>query len=282
MRGAASVILVLFAAIVIVLLYFFLGKAQMNRMADELEGDLEALHAQLAEIHRREAEIPSLTRQLPVWRQQLIVLNQAIPPTIEDDSFFASLAAELAEQEVELLAVDVVLGGAWLKDVTEEELQELESKGIRVDTARQIRVAFYNIKLSGEFGRVLTVFENLKKYRRLYTIDQVIAPASGGVGTITQTVDPSMTPIEVTGTIFYGVPEGYLPLEDLEARFMRAAVVPVARSAQGSISAAAQLLVDGSSDEGGREQTGTAQHDAAASAAGEDEEASREVDGVRV
>lgn len=282
MRGAASVILVLLGAIVIVLLYFFLGKAQMNRMAGELEGDLEAFRTQLDEIHRREAEIPRLTRQLPAWRQQLVVLNEAIPPTIEDDAFFASLAAELIEQEVELLAVDVVLGGAWLKDVTEEELQELEARGIRVDTARQIRVAFYNIKLSGEFGRVLTVFENLKKYRRLYTIDQVIAPASGGVGTITQTVDPSLTPIEVTGTLFYGVPEGYLPLEDLEARFMHAAVVPVARSAQGSISAAARLLVGGPPEEVGRRQTGEHEPEGATDSAGENGEASRDVDGVRV
>ena len=49
----------------------------------------------------------------------------------------------------------------------EQPIAELQAKGIDDNVARQIQVAFYSVRLMGDFDNVITAFENLKVYNRL-------------------------------------------------------------------------------------------------------------------
>jgi hypothetical protein len=86
----------------------------------------------------------------------------------------------------------------------------------------------------------LTAFENLKRYQRLYTIDEVSGPAGGGAGAVNQEVDPDLQAIQVTGRIYYGLDHTYLTDKDLIKVFESSVIKPGARRMQAEIEARGQ------------------------------------------
>ena len=244
MRGLASIIIVFLVAVVVLLLYSFLGKARLSLAVDEAEANNEALTGRLEIIRVMQREIPRLKEMLPIWQEQLEAYRTAIPSQIEDDVFFSAVADQLNEQSVQLLGVEILPGGIWLRDITEEETERLEAMGIDVGTARQIQMANYSINLIGDFDRVVMAFESLKKYGRLYTMDKVISPAGGGAGAIMQTVSQQSMPIMVSGRIYYGIPESYMAAAELIELYAMSMASPLGFTAQRSISNRAGLLLE--------------------------------------
>ena len=267
MRSTTATVVLFLLAVVVIALYAIFGRSQLQNQLREVHHENESLRAQLDDMRLKAAELPKLRAELPNWRRQLKVLKAAIPAAIEDEVFFAAIADQLKQQGIELLRVDMAQSTGWLAKATEAQLDEMQKMGIDVTTAKKIQVAFYSINLMGGFDKVLAAFENLKKYGRLYSVDQVSGPAGGGGGTVTEVVDYHNTPIELTGKIFFGIPQDYLSLEQLNQAFADAIAAPVARSLQRSIAARARKLLQ--SQNGG---SGGSAADNAASGAGESSE----------
>ncbi|GEM_PF-2217290 len=249
MRGGVAITVTVIVALGIAALYFFLGRAQIVGRIQEVEGRSAALRQQLVDIDRKREQLPGMLEQLPTWRQELAVYKRAVPFEVDDDEFLAALTEQLAQNEVQMLTVELLPAGPWLGEIGEAQAEELENAGIDVDAARQVRAAHYSISLIGKFDRVLAAFENLKGYQRLYTIDQVTGPAGRGAGSITQQVDPNTTPIQITGRIYYGVPDSYLSDDELVRVFATAVISPRAREVGEFLSGRGRRLVTG--DDGG-------------------------------
>ena len=245
MRGLTGTLVILLIAVVITVAYVMLGRSQVTAALNKVRAENKDLRAQVEEIQRKSMELPKLRAELPTWRRQIKLLKVAIPETIEDDSFLASLADQMKLQGVDLLRINMAKSTGWLSAASEAQLSKLQEMGVDVATAKQINVAFYSINLIGNFDKVISAFENLKKYRRLYSIDQMAGPAGGSGGTITQIVDPNITPIEVTGKIFFGIPEDYLSIEELDKVFADAVALPVARNVQGGVTSTAAKVLKG-------------------------------------
>src|SRR5207237_10655144 len=106
---------------------------------------------------------------------------------------------------VQLLGAQLQLGGPFVGEAKEDELKKYTDIGVDVEALKQVKVAFYQLKLLGNYGKTLSALENLKGHGRMYSIDEVVSPAGGGGGTVTQTLDVTRTPIQVTGKIYYGI-----------------------------------------------------------------------------
>lgn len=245
MRGGVAITVTVIVALGIVALYFFLGRAQIVERIQEVEGQNAALRQQLVDIDDKREQLPEMLKQLPSWRQELAIYKRAVPFEVDDDEFLAALAEQLAANDVQLLTIELLPAGPWLGEIGEAQAEELENAGIDVDAARQVRAAHYSISLIGEFDRVLTAFENLKGYQRLYTIDQVTGPSGRSAGSISQQVDPNITPIQVTGRIYYGVPDSYLSDAELVRVFATAVISPRAREVGEYLSGRGRRLVTG-------------------------------------
>jgi len=246
MRGTLSILVTVLICVVVLALYFFLGRAQINKQIQAVEMEKQNAEVQAERIERMREELPILMQQLPHWRDRLAIYKQAIPEPIEDEKFLWLLAKQLAAQDVQLLSVDVSPQGKWLGDIGDDARQELAAKGIDPDQASNVMSASYSINLLGRFDQVLAAFENMKQYRRLYTIDEVSSPAGGAPGAITQIVDQDILGIQVKGRIYYGIRDDYLTNADLIKVFESAVIKPLARRMQSQIAADGQLLLESS------------------------------------
>jgi hypothetical protein len=230
MRGAVGMVLTFVIVVVVMILYVILGRSQMTALIHTQQAERDRLEAKRTEIARYQTEMRDMTAQLPQWRAQLTLFKRAIPEKIDDDKFISAINNQLALNKVKLLNIDVVVFGSWLKDVDEQTIKALSDAGLDVDTMRRIQVAYFNLRLSGNFKDVITSFENLKRSGRLYTIDLVTSEGQGGGGAVTEVVDPSQHPLMVSGAIFYGVPGSYVDPASLDAMFASRFTGPLARS----------------------------------------------------
>jgi hypothetical protein len=235
MRGLTGTLVIFLLAVLVLVAYVMLGRAQVTAALSKVRAENKDLRVQVQEIQLKSQELPKLRAELPTWRKQLKLLKIAVPEKIEDDTFFAALADQMKQQGVDLLRIDMAKSTGWLSKASESQLSKLQDLGVDVATAKQIKVAFYSINLIGNFDKVISAFENLKKYRRLYSIDEVAGPAGGSGGTVTQITDPDITPIQVTGKIFFGVPPDYLSIAELDKVFADAVAVPVARAVKSGV-----------------------------------------------
>lgn len=230
MRGATSLFITFAVVLVVVVLYLFVGKTQLNKSIQTNQVLRDNLEMKQQELSKMEATIPKLTRDLPVWRRQLALFKSAIPEKISDQIFLGNLNEQLELNGVQLQNIEVAPAGSWLKDVDEKTIAALGKAGLDVETMRKVQVAYYDIRLSGDFGKVITVFENMKHYGRLYTIDQVTTDSGVGGGSVTEVVDPAKRPIMLSGAIFYGIPESYISIESMERVFQSRFAGPLARN----------------------------------------------------
>jgi len=244
MRGTLSILITVLICVVVLALYFFIGRSQLNKQIREVESQQQALELRLQKINQMRAELPDLMEQMPHWKERLAFYKQAIPEPIEDDVFLSLLAKQLRAQDVQLLSVDVTPRGAWLGEINEALEGELRAKGIDPEQARSVNAAFYSINILGGFDNVLAAFENMKQYGRLYTIDEVTGPAGGAPGAVTQIVDPDVLSIQVSGRIYYGIPDDYLTNVDLVKVFESSVLKPGAQRIQAEISARGQELLN--------------------------------------
>ena len=243
MRGTMSILVTILICIVVFVLYFFLGKGQINKQIDAVKAENRSQQQRLGEIDRMAAELPRLMKQLPDWKEQLALYKRAIPEPISDDEFLSALAHQMELQGVKLLTLEVIPEGRWLGEIGEQQEEQLRAKGIDPDQARQVLTAYYTINLLGNFEDVLAAFENLKQYRRLYTIDEVTGPAGRAPGAITQVVDPNITPIELSGRLYYGIEDSYLTDADLIRVFESSVIKPLAKRIQIEVAAEGQQLL---------------------------------------
>ena len=249
MRVSPGVIAVFILCLLAVGLYIFLGRAQISKQIAVVRDESAAIERELESIRVMERQIPVLMQQLPVWRDQVELYSSAIPSRIDDQRFFGALADQLERQDVDLLGIEVFKAGPWLGKLGETQIEELEAQGIDAAVAQQVNVAFYSASLIGTYPSILSAFENLKQSRRLYSIDQVTSPAILGGGTISQSADPEITPVQLTGRIYYGVPEDYVTVEKLVEVFGRIMILPKARSVQQMIRGRGQELLGGAEAE---------------------------------
>ena len=266
MRGSTSVLIVLVITVLVVGSYLFLVKPRLDKRIDELESEKAGLEQSQMELARMITEIPKLREQLPEWRQKLTLYRRAIPNRIEDEKFLANLQEQVGRQDVRLLNLDLNDSGVWLRDLDEKSKEQLTGMGIDVDAAQQIKVAFYTLVLQGPYDNVISTLEELKRYGRIYSIEQVVAPAGGAGGAVLVTDNPDEIPLQVTGSIFYGISENYMNAEDLYRSYMRSLIAPLAAGAQVGIKRGAGKAV-------GAEQP-------AAAAAAQDEQPALEAGGT--
>lgn len=244
MRGTLSILITVLICAVVLILYLFLGRGQVTKQIREVEAQQQSTRQQLAKISEMRAKLPVLMKQLPQWKDRLALYKQAIPEPINDDDFLSLLAKQLKAQDVQLLSVDVSPQGKWLGEIGEDRQDELRNKGIDPKQAGNVMSAMYTINLLGKFDHVLAAFENMKRYRRLYTIDEVSSPSGGAPGAITQVVDPDILGIQVKGRIYYGIKDDYLSNADLIKVFESAVIKPLAKRMQSEIVSAGQGLLE--------------------------------------
>jgi hypothetical protein len=228
MRGWTTTIVIVVIAAILLALFQFLFRNQMNKKVDELEARNAELRQELDRIAQMEASIEPLAREIPRWKQKIELYKAAIPSQIDDHVFFNSLRTEMGKAGVSLLNIEVAPGGPWLGSIKEEEEKKLEGIGVDVAAAKSLRVAFYSVDLVGPYDKVLDTLENLKKHRRMYSIDEVMGPSGSGGGTVSQVVSAANTPIKVSGKIFFGIKPDYVSQDELDLVFQRVILRPLA------------------------------------------------------
>ncbi len=229
MRGVGSIILTIVLAAVVLALYMFLGKAQLTRVARKLADERTELENKQTELASMEAAMPKMVEELPIWRKQLSLFKTAIPEKLNDHLFIKNLNDQLELNKVKLLDIQVATAGSWFKDTDEKTVKMLQEMELDVAAMRKVQVAYYDIRLTGDFHNVITCFENLKRYGRLYTIDLITTETGGGGGSVTEIVDPAQRPIMLSGALFYGIPDDYMDSASMERLFQQRYSGPLAR-----------------------------------------------------
>jgi hypothetical protein len=216
-------------------LYLFLIKPRLDQRINELEAERSAMEAEQMALARMITEIPELRRQLPEWKQKLTLYRKAIPAKIEDEVFLTNLQQQVKSHGVVLQSIDLNDSGVWLRDLDEKSKEQLTGMGVDVPAAQQIKVAFYTLILQGPYDNVITTLEELKRYGRIYSIEQVVAPAGGAGGAVLITDNPDEIPLQVSGSIFYGIDANYMNSEELYKSYMRSLIAPLAAGAHKAI-----------------------------------------------
>jgi hypothetical protein len=219
-----STLIVLLVCAIVAGAYTFLGKMKLDQAVREARRENDELTARLDQISQHAQMIPVLAAKQPEWLYALELFRDAIPHKVDDDKFFGFLANEMQRNNVEFLGVEVAPGGQWLGKLKASDREELVGIGVDVEAATQMRVSYYTVRLLGDYNDVLTALENLKRYRRLYTIDQITSPAGGGPGTITVSSGYSRVPIEVSGKMFFGIPKDHIDGDQLIEQIVRSLV----------------------------------------------------------
>lgn len=242
MRASTSIIIVIVVCLAFLALYWFIGRSQLQKQVNQVTGEVMAAQTELETIDRMEAEIPQLLAQLPIWQRQYELFRSAIPSEVDDHRFLSAIIDQLDKSGAKFISSEMALGGQWLEGVSESQFEQLQAAGLDVDVAKKIRVAFYSLSLEGDYKDILNTFEGLKRYGRLYTIDQVLGPAGGAAGAVTRTLDASMTPVEMTGRIYYGIPENSFNVQAIQRQFAEKGSGMAARATANSIKDAGQQL----------------------------------------
>jgi hypothetical protein len=243
MRGIGGILVVVVVCLAAVALYWFIGRSQLQKQIKASEGKLENLQAQLNELDRMEGEIPALLAKLPTWQRQYELFRAAIPSKIDDHLFLSAISDQLKVASAKFVSSELAAGGLWLDGVSDTQFEQLKAAGLDVDTAKQIKVAYYSLEISGDYQSVINAFEGLKRYGRLFTIDQVLGPAGGAAGNVVMNVDTVNTPIEMTGRIYYGIPENYFNINAVQRLFAEKGTGLAARRAADSIKSEGRHLL---------------------------------------
>ena len=243
MRASATVIVVVVICLAVLALYWFVGRSQLFKQVQKVQSEVAMRQADLEEIDRMEQEIPSLLAQLPTWQRQYELFRSAIPPKVDDHRFLSAIISQLDRTGSEFISSGLTMGGLWLDGLSQSQFEQLEAAGLDVSVAKQIKVAYYSLDLAGDYKDILDAFEGLKRYGRLYTIDQVRGPAGGAAGSVVQTVDKTSTPIAMTGYIFFGIPENYFNATAIERVFAEKGSGAAARATAASVKAAGRMLI---------------------------------------
>jgi len=230
MRGGLTVVLVFLVCLVVVVLYIFLGRSQITRANSALQDQNTGLQVQLDQIRAKEAKLPELMARLPQWSRQLAMFEEAIPTKIDDNVFFSNLTKETEKRNVKILKLETSIGDPWLGQITEDLQASLEELGINVNAARNVRIAFYAATLVGDFKDILDVFESMKSYNRLYTLDMITAPATTTMGTSNEVIKQDQTPLTLSGKMYYGISAEEVSQDTLARVFEKAVSGPAARS----------------------------------------------------
>jgi Tfp pilus assembly protein PilO len=229
--GIQTLVVVLTCAIVLAL-YFALGKSKLDAEQDRLSMENDNLASRLVAIRAKQVQIPKLIEELPYWQKQLEVFRASMPQKIEDERFLAAIATEFSNNKVELLGVELAPGGPWLGKLSEDQRLELEGIGVDVKAAQAVKTANYTIRMNGSYGDILRAMEGLKRYGRMYTVDEFAGPAGGGAGQIVETVSQENTPIMVSGKIYYGLPQSKVTPEEVVRVIEQVRKSPPATSGQ--------------------------------------------------
>ncbi|MCB1215753.1 hypothetical protein KDL44_00045 [bacterium] len=225
MRDATSIAIVFVICLVLLLLYFFVGQSALNRQNAVKAAELAKLVEEERTINWMGSQIVEFESRLPELKKRINYYKQSIPTEISDEQFFGYLSNELTRHNVELLELQQSGNRAWLGQLSKTDEERYQKEELDVNAIKQIRTSTFKIRVFGDFEDVLTVFENLKTSGRLYTIDQVISPAGGGTGTVLVNNNASAAQMEITGSLYYGIPESYRDAEGLDKKYMEVAVV---------------------------------------------------------
>jgi hypothetical protein len=234
MKGMLGVVITLVLALVIGGLYWFLLKPKVfDTKIQDLQGQIDANKDHLDKIQTYQAAIPDMKAQLPRWQRQFDIFRQAIPVELEDDVFLRNLNQQLEANNVQLLRVSVTPSGQWMRNLNDTQKANYIKENMNPDEIAKVKVAEFDVSLSGSYADVLRAFENLKLYGRIYSIDQIVSPSGGAGGAVFQNVSQQTTPIEVRGKVFYGLSENYLSQGTLNTYFGKADVMDAAGELSG-------------------------------------------------
>ncbi|MCB1188700.1 hypothetical protein KDL29_16185 [bacterium] len=225
MKDATSIAIVFVICAVLLLLYFFVGQAALNRNNAVMAAELARLVEEERSINWMGSQITEYEGRLPDLKKRINYYKQSIPTQISDEQFFGHIARELSVHDVELLEIVQSGNRVWLGQLSKSDEERYEEQGLDINAIQQIRTSTFKIRVIGGFDNVLTVFENLKSSGRLYTIDQIISPAGGGRGTVLVNDNRTQAQMEITGSLYYGIPESYRDAEGLDKRYMEVAVI---------------------------------------------------------
>jgi hypothetical protein len=229
MKDATSIVITFVICTIVLLVYFLVGQSSLNRNNAAKAEELALLVKEEKEINWMGSQISTFEDRLPDLKRRINYYKLAVPTQIEDDRFFIHLASELRKHDAELLELQQSGNRIWLGQLSKTDEEKYVAAGLDVNAIKQIRTSTFKIRLFGDFNELLTVFENLKSLGRLYTIDQVISPAGGGSGTVLVDNSGTSAQMEITGSLFYGIPENYRDAEGLDAKYMEVAVIRNAR-----------------------------------------------------
>ncbi|MCB1221566.1 hypothetical protein KDL30_12965 [bacterium] len=225
MKDATSIAIVFVICAVLLLLYFFVGQAALNRNNAAMAAELARLVEEEDTINWMGSQITEFEGRLPDLKKRINYYKESIPTEIEDQYFFAHLASELKRHNVELLELQQTGNRVWLGQLSKTDEERYLEEGLDINAIKQIRTSTFKIRAFGEFDDVLTVFENLKTMGRLYTVDQIISPAGGGGGTVLVNNSGTAAQMEITGSLYYGIPANYRDAEGLDKKYMEVAVI---------------------------------------------------------
>ena len=225
MKDATSIAVVFVICTIFALLYFFVGQSALNRNNAIKTAELDELIKEEQTVNWMGSQINEFENRLPDLKRRINYYKLAIPSQLEDERFFSHLAGELARHDAELLELQQAGNKTWLGQLSKTDEEKYTAAGLDINAIKQIRTTSFKIRVYGDFNDMLTVLENLKTLGRLYTIDQVISPAGGGGGTVLVDNSGEAAQMEVSGSLFYGIPENYRDAEGLDAKYMEVAVI---------------------------------------------------------
>lgn len=244
MKGGVAILIVLLSSLVVLVLYMAVGKSQLDNTIRSLESESDQLETQIQLIRSKELELPLLKAKLPEWRTKLLVYRNAIPQEPDEHIFFSVLNRELENNQVQLMQLNTDRGGSWLGQYTEELEAELTELKINAVAASSVQVLFFQLILNGSFEDIMTVFENLKRNERLYTIDIATGPSSAGSGMVLEVVNPDFTPIQFSGRLYFGMAESEVSLDTLNKVYARVVFGQASDDICNGIGKTAHSLVD--------------------------------------
>lgn len=228
MKGMMSVIITVVVVLVFGGLYWFVAKPQTDKQIQAKQKIVDDNAKKLKEMAEHKAKIDDYKALLPRWREQFDLFRAAIPTKLEDEVFLRNLNEQLRANNVQLLKVDLTPAGNWFPNLNDTQAANFNKEKMNPNEIRAVKVANFNVSLSGNYADVLRAFENLKLYGRIFAINRIISPSGGAGGAVFQNESTRTTPIEVGGKVFYGLSESYLSQGTLDTYFGQADITGAA------------------------------------------------------
>jgi len=250
MKDLTSIAITFVITAVLLLIYFFAGQSALNRNIQVKQDELAKLIEEERQIIWMGSQITEFEGRLPDLKRRINYYKLAIPTKIEDELFFSHLASELSKHDAELLDLQQTGNRLWLGQISNTDEEKYNAAGLDTKAIQQIRTTSFKIRVYGDYNAMLTVLENLKTQGRLYTIDQVISPAGGGAGTVLVGNFDETAQMEVTGSLFFGIPETYRDAEGLDAKYMEVVVIRNARDISTDVKHSGGRVLNGYNENG--------------------------------